>query len=154
MEQDSILRTWGTCGLIQNLQLMLGEKARVPDCMHHFACLQKCLIAEKPHSLIFSYNLQCIVILASASRFHPEQWGVIIFLKGIQKKILKQMSITSTTLHREDSGDKIIGVGNMSALQMLMNGLGLISVSSRHKPVSHQTNGHGQLDLTMTMSPY
>lgn len=46
MERDSVLRTWGTC-VISKLPLMLVEKACVADCTHHFACLQKCLIAEK-----------------------------------------------------------------------------------------------------------
>lgn len=29
MEQNSIFRTWGSCGLIQNLQVMTGERQHV-----------------------------------------------------------------------------------------------------------------------------
>lgn len=127
MEQDSILRTWGTC-FISNLQPMLVEKARVTDCTHHFACLQKCLFAEKNIQLYFQLQLAVSSYFGLCKIDFSLDYREDAFCsKGSSKKKEKLNNINHCT--QRNGGLKVIGI-DLSALQQLIVDLDLILVFS------------------------
>lgn len=98
---------------IRTCKLILGEKARVPDCTYNFACLQKHLTAENPHSFILQWQPAVHSYLGLQIDFSLDSggWGSSFVSTGSRKCSKNKNSVASSTVHLESSGHSV-GVGS------------------------------------------